>query len=84
MFPPMSSSEFAKDFAARTDYGTSDYLQASGCIAGGVGSHSSKRKALLNPKVGPDCLYVCPLLPGIHVNVRGGLGPDFARIGVSL
>ena len=48
-------SQFAKDFATRTDYGTRDWLQA--IVPGESESRSSRRGAPLNPDVDPDCLY---------------------------
>ena len=40
---------------ARTDSDTND------CPTGGAGSRSEKCRAPLNPNVGSDCSYVCPL-----------------------
>ena len=57
----MRCSQYAKDFAARTDSGTSDCLQAIDCPSGGTGTRSSRHRAPLNSKVGSNCLYVCPL-----------------------
>ena len=69
-------SQFASNFAARTGSGTSDCLEAivppvkPGRVA------SSGRRASLNPKISMCVRY--QLARGIHVNVGGSLGPDFA------
>ena len=78
----MRCSQFAKYFAARTDSGTSDCLQAIflqvglGRVAQGAGLVESWPRLLV-------CVYAI-YSRGIHVNVGGGLRPDFARIGVFL
>ena len=60
--------------------GTSDCLHAAR-----AGTRSSKRQDSVEPDSRPR-LLVCVStidLRGMHVNVEGGLGPDFARVGVS-
>ena len=80
----MRCSQFAKHFAPHTDSGTRDCLQAIlppvrlGRVAQGA-------QGTVEPHSWPRLLVCVSAIDsrGIHVNVGSGVGPDFARIGVS-
>ena len=74
----MRCSQFAKDFAAHTDSGTSDYLQVS--VPDEPGSRSSRRRAPLNPKVGPQAACMCRLsIRAVHTSTPGAVWVQILR-----
>ena len=59
-------------------------LSTSEFPTGGAGSRSSRRRAPLNPKVAPNaCMCIRYRFAQYTRQRRDGLGPNFARIGVS-